>query len=184
MQSTSPVSLTASSLKNCYRSFHYKTTITYNANCTSGVYTQEDLGEGTVKNQTKRFSVSSKQSYLDNEQLIFALRGLSGSDNEKISVFDGGSKQTRTVDISKSSSSSDSFSLFFNSEEKQTLAIDYIPFSVTFSGENPGATQKVFVAKYNEANNKYRNMILQIEAPLSFNLGTLVYKLQKATTFK
>ena len=182
VQSTSPVTLTASSLEGCYRKFHYKTTTTYNAKCTSGVFTQQDLGPNTVKTQTKKFSVSSKRSYLDNEQLFFALRGISGSDAQSISVFDGGSKRVRTVKVSQAKAASVEYELFFNSEEKQTKTIDYVPFSVQFSGENPGATHKVHVAKNTESNT-YRNMILRIETPLSFNLGTLVYKLQKATTF-
>jgi hypothetical protein len=185
VKTTSPISLTANSLKDCYRSFHYKTTTTYNSKCTSGVFTQEDLGEKTVKDMTKKFSISSKRSYLDNEQLLFALRGISGSDQESISIFDGGSKKTRTVNITQDKKAADSFSFFFNGADRQSYAIDYTPFNVSFSGDNPGATQKVWIAKYKEElNNKYRNMILRMETPLSFNLGTLVYKLEKATTFQ
>lgn len=182
VQCTSPVALSANSLEDCYRSFHYKTTTTYNEKCSSGVYTQEDLGAGTVKNEKKTFSISSKRSYLDNEQLIFALRGITSSNDESIFIFDAGSKQTRTVNITQGKTASDTFKIYFNENDLQDYTIDYIPFSISFSGNNPGATQNFFVAKYKEGN-KYRNMILKMESPLSFNLGTLEYNLQKAYTF-
>lgn len=181
-QCVSPVAMTANKLTDCYQSYHYKTTIEYNETATKGTYKREDLGAGTVRNEEKTFSVSSKNSYLDNEQLLFALRGITSSSSQTIESFDVGEKKTRTMSVSKSDAESKEFELYFNSETLATLPIDYVPNKVSYSGSNSGGTQTVFIAQTTE-NNKYRNMILGMEVPLPFNLGTLVYRLTKAYTF-
>lgn len=61
---------------------------------------------------------------------------------------------------------------------RRNTDVSYVPYSLAINDTAPGATQKVWVAETTKAeNNEYRNVILKMETPLSFNLGTLVYEL-------
>lgn len=181
VQSTAPVALSPKKLSDCYQTYHYKTTIEYNEKATKGTYTRTDLGAGTVKNEEKTFSVSSKNSYLDNEQLLFALRGITSSSSQTLSTFDVGEKKVRTINLSKEDAESKNFELYFNGDALATKAVDYVPNKLSYSGSNSGGTQTVFIAKTDELN-RYRNMILGMEIPLPFNLGTISYNLTKVST--
>ena len=57
-------------------------------------------------------------------------------------------------------------------------AINYVPFSVSISSDNPGATQTVWIAKTEDPlKNTYRNVILRLETPIAYGAGSLVYEL-------
>lgn len=178
---TTPVTLTATSLAECYRRYSYTTETIYDENGSGATFTQTDNGDGNVRNVTKKFSIPSKRSYLDNEQLFFALRGISGTESQDLSVFDASSKQIRTVNVRQDDEDTAEFSFSLKGVEG-THAVTYVPFDVSFSGKNSGATKTLWIAK-EQTDNKWRNLILQMETPLSYNLGTLVYTLEKAELF-
>ena len=68
------------------------------------------------------------------------------------------------------------------SEEKSQHTITYRPVSIVLDEKNPGGTQTAWIAKTNDTtNNKYRNVMLRLDTPLSYSLGTLQYTLISAT---
>ena len=86
----------------------------------------------------------------------------------------------QSVSVSKSNAEKTEFSFMIAGKEEAAAKHDvsYVPYSLAINDTAPGATQKVWVAETTKAeNNEYRNVILKMETPLSFNLGTLVYEL-------
>ena len=70
------------------------------------------------------------------------------------------------------------------SEEKVKSTITYRPVSMVLDEKNPGATQTAWIAKKPETSsnsNVNRNVLLRLETPLSYGLGSLVYTLNSAT---
>lgn len=176
----SPNSLSPKFAETSYKHYHYKTSITYNDECTQGLFTYDDLLSETDKVEVleKKFSISSKQSYLDNEQLLFGVRGITSSAAQNISVGLTTSKKATvsTVNVSRASEENATLKFALNGEAASDKAVAYYPYSLKISSDNPGSTRIVWVAS--EA--KYRGVIYRIEDPVSFSLGTLVYTLKEA----
>ena len=132
---------------------------------------------------TSNFSIDTKKyTYLDNEQLLFALRGLDPSSTSapKFLVYNAFADVVQTIKVSFSSETGEDFEIVKNG----TTVKDTIPYysaDVSIDSKNPGATQTAWLAKAIDPSvNTYRNVVLRLEAPLSYNLGTLVYKLKSA----
>ena len=66
-------------------------------------------------------------------------------------------------------------------EEKKSRVINYYPVTLSIDAENPGQSQTAWIAETGNAkDNLYRNVILRLETPISYNLGTLIYELSSA----
>ncbi len=181
----------ASSLESCFDENTYVTTITYNPDYSGEsliVYTyQEDKnGEKETKTYEDKNSFAldtEKFTCLDNEQLAFALRGINPSLNSsaKFNVYSPYVKAPQSVKATFNTATSADFSFTRNGTAiKET--IEYYPVSVVLNEKNEGATQTVWIAKSTSIQaNTYRNVILKLEQPLSYGLGSLVYTLQSAT---
>ena len=185
--STSPKALNTSSLADAYARYNYTVTTTYNDKCTSATCERVDFGgEGTgftaVGNYKKNFSVPQKHTYLDNEQLVIALRGISSKNEQSLSVYNASQRKVQTVKSDMDDVQSGSFHMSLNGEVKD-YTIDYAVTSLQISGINSGEEQRYYIAQNVGESNTFRHMILRMETPLSFNLGTLEYRLIKATTF-
>lgn len=133
----------------------------------------ENSGE-LAEPKTYNFSMSEKYSYLDNEQLLVGLRAMSTSTTSAtVKTFSPFVKALQQVSVS-----------FNSKEESATIdvtengtAISQKPFTyriaeMVIKAQNPGATQTVWIA-----NEKNRNVMLHLETPLSFGIGSLVYDL-------
>ena len=60
-------------------------------------------------------------------------------------------------------------------------AVAYTPVSLSLNENDNGATQTVWYARTtDDANNTYRNVILQMQTAISYNIGSLTYKLTNA----
>ena len=69
--------------------------------------------------------------------------------------------------------------------EKVKKTIDYRSVTMKLSSSNPGATQTAYIATYDNAEmNTHRNVMLKLETPLAYNLGTLVYSLKSINRIK
>lgn len=180
VDSHSPNALSPKLVETSYKHYRYKTSITYNDECTQGLFTYDDLlsETETVEVSEKKFSISSKRSYLDNEQLLFGVRGITSSSAQTVSVGLTTTKKATVgaVSISRSSEENATLNFSLNGEAASDKAVAYYPYTVKMSSDNPGATRTVWVAS--EA--KYRSVIYRIEDPVSFSLGTLVYTLKEA----
>lgn len=124
--------------------------------------------------ETFDFSMGKKYSYLDNEQLLIGLRAMSTSTSSAtVKTFSPFAETVQKISVSFDS---DEASTTLDVTENGTLSakkpFTYRAAELSISATNSGATQTVWIAT-----EKSRNVMLRLETPLSFNLGTLVYSL-------
>ena len=186
VNASSPTAAAATTLEDCYEQFHYSTKVTYNEDCTSGTTTvTQHLTTGETKAKDSSFEIDQgKFSFLDNEQTLFALRGMRNSTTSaKVNVYNPFVLSVQKVAVTVNSDVSESFSFYKNgSAEKESFTITYRPVQFVLDEKNPGATQTAWIAKTIDASkNTHRNVMLQLETPLSYGLGTLVYKLNSVS---
>ena len=169
-----------SDISACYQAFEYSASTVYDADGKGGVGTVVQKDKSPVEN---RFEIDEKNyRYLDNEELLFAIRGLSSSvSSAKLISYSPFANAVQTVGLTFSAEESASFTFLKNGAES-TQTITYRPVSMVLNEKNPGATQTLWVAKTTDAaNNAHRNVILKLQTPLSYSLGTLIYTLSSAT---
>ena len=180
VESRSPSGLSPASLDSAYRDYHYSIQTDYNEDGTAATSVYTDLSTESGDTQTTEFSIGDGYSYIDNEELLFALRGISYASAQQFQVYNASVRRVQNVRVSPSSSDSDEFE-FSLGGQTSARAIEYYPLSISISESNPGATQTAWYAATTSAsNNVYRNVMLRLETPISYNLGSLVYELQSA----
>ncbi len=184
--SHTPVGEKASSLDDCYVEYNYSITTTYDTqgNGTSCVTYQKTKDTEASEGTPSTFStLSDKYNYLDNEQLLLALRAIQSSTmSGTIACYNPFLKKTQTIDFSFNSAESSAFSHTLNGEALASSTISYRKASLTLGEKNPGATQTAKIATVSDsASNTNRNVMLSLETPLSYSLGTLVYTLTAVT---
>lgn len=167
----------ATSLENCYALYDYTVDITYDENYSGTCVISNAENTDTV---TDDFSVSTKKyTCLDNEQLTFALRGVNPdlSSSATFHIYSPFVKATQKIKATFASAEGEDF-VFEKNGEKAKYTIQYHPVSVKLDAKNSGATQTLWIAKTTDSiSNTYRNLILRMEAPLSYNLGKFIYEL-------
>lgn len=187
VKSHSPTTNESTTVSDCYQFYHYEVNTAYDWNGNKGVSTLTYFNEEgeQITTETKEFDVPKEDfRFLDNEQLPFALRGISNTTSSATfwvySPFLGLSQQ---VALTFSEEESAEFSFYrATSEEKQKATITYRPVKMVLNEKNPGATQTIWVAKMTATQeNTFRNVILKMECPVSYNLGSLIYELRSTS---
>ena len=170
----------------CYQKSHYTTSVSYNENCTEGKAVVTYYPEGDVeKVYENTFEIEQKKfSYLDNEQLLLALRAVRNSTSSaKLNVYSPFIETVQKVSWSFESEASAPFT-FTKNDEAINPTITYRVAKMVLDEKNPGATQTVWIAKKPETSsdkNTHRNLMLRLETPLSYSLGSLVYTLNSVS---
>ena len=179
VKSHSPIGSAPETLEDCYTLYEYTSDIDYTE--TSGVSTLT-MGEQMLK---QSFEIDEDgYRYLDNEQLLLSLRAISANTSSaRIRAYSPFASSVQTVAISFSSAASGEFTFTKNgSEEKVTETISYRPVQMKLDENNSGTTQTAWIASTTDSyNNKYRNVMLKLETPIAYNLGTLVYTLSSVS---
>ncbi len=157
---------------------NYSVTVDYQ----SMVSTVTNNDEPNRPNQ-KTFKVedTDKYTWLDNETLLFALRGVNPSSavSHKVLVYAPFSEETQTITATFSAPQEKQFSFVDNGEEKTNKKLTYTSVSLAIDSSTPGQTQTVLIAHASDVQaNEMRNVILSYQAPIAYNLGTLVYTLK------
>ncbi len=179
VESRSPSGLSPASLDSAYRDYHYSIQTDYNEDGTAATSVYTDLSTESGDTQTTEFSIGDGYSYIDNEELLFALRGISYASAQQFQVYNASVRRVQNVRVSPSAVKGGTFE-FLLSGQPHSNSTDYYSLSISISESNPGATQTAWYAATNAANNVYRNVMLRLETPISYNLGSLVYELQSA----
>ncbi len=175
----SPNGTDATKLENCYREYHYTVETLYTGTKGKSTITNHLNNDKTQK--LKTFSAKhSEYSYLDNEQILFALRGM-GTSSTSVSSYQPLEKAKKTVGISVGKKTGGEFEFDIVGKGKEKRAISYRPYTLTFEAKNPGASQTAWIASTtNESANTYRNVMLKFESPIAYSAGSLVYTLTSA----
>ncbi len=181
--SHSPINGTAEKLEDCYFAYDYTVATTYNDDLSEGTTTLTQRAGENTQEKTSTFEIEDDVRYLDNEQLLFALRGVNVSSTSSMATFSVYAPFTRAIQevnaAFSTSTESSNFSFTRNGEQKERN-INYRTVEVSLNTKNPGAKQTLWIAEKAE-NNVNRNLILRMETQVSYELGSLVYTLQTET---
>ncbi len=160
---------------------HQKVATTYEADLSKGTCVVTDVKNNT--STTSTFEIDDKYTYLDNEQLLFALRGLNQKSSPSFYVYAPFSRKVQTVQASFDAVKTDeTFSFDTGANDASELkAIPFYPITLSIDDKHSGAPQTVWLAEMsNPQKNTYRNVILQIRTTLAYNVGTFTYSLTQA----
>ncbi len=183
VESHSPSGPTPKSIEDTYRHYHYKVVTEY-PDASSGKSTFTNLDPDNPSEDIKEFSVSDKYSFVDADQLLFAVRGMEFTSAHEIRTFSFArstkKEETTPVKISPSGEASDEFSFKMNGKDVKA-PIAYYPVTIAYQVKLPGGAQTAWYAKTTDPTaNTYRNVMLKYEKPIDYSLGTLVYTLTSA----
>lgn len=137
-----------------------------------------------IKEFTQEFDPTSKKySWLDNETLLLGLRAIPASvDTATVKVYSPYVDRMQKISLTFSDPDEEEgqeFRLSMNGEEAKNYAIAYRSVTIKINESNSGATQTAWIAKRSQGiNNTYRNMMLRLETPIAYSIGTLVYDLR------
>ena len=190
--STTPLSDHPENLNKdvAYRIYEYSTTTEYDAALEEAKLTYDEVRpEPEARDSEKKIDIGGKGTYLDNEEIAFALRGL---DMSSAFTFRTINPVKRVVEKIGADATPEEVSQPVNftlakvgsSEEPEVInkSIDAFSVGVEYKGANPGYTQTlVYARKTNASNNQYRNFLLEMRVPLLNGIGTLTYTLKSAT---
>lgn len=185
---TPSTSTAPQTLAECYKKYNYTVETTYDENL-NGTSVQTIYYDAKDENTpaeepsvtTTNFTAKDNSyTTLDNEQLLFAIRGISTFSSQKFNVYNNSWKRSQLVGLSAQTETSDEFSLKINGEEKK-VTIAYTPLTLGIQEKNSGSEQTIWVAKTTErTNNLYRNVILSFTVPVYNAYGSFEYKLVEA----
>ncbi len=183
----SPIAVSASSLESAYAKYDMTIKTDYDATCENGTTTITDntKTKDNVKKQT--FSVKhNKYNYVDNEELLFALRCVNPTANasNRFQVYSPFASVVQIIKATYGTLATADFNFAIGEESSSSKKISYYPVTLQLNAKNnnTGASQTVWIAQTSDAqSNTYRNVMLKYEKPLSFDLGTLVFQLKTAT---
>ena len=178
---------TAYSLDTTYSTVNYVVDVVYNgAGGTAVVDNLED--DKPAAERTFKLDDADEYTYLDNEQLLFALRGIDATQTSSpiFLVYSPFSQTAQKIQASYGSKvSGEKFTFKQNGEDTaKDRNFDYYNVTLALQQENSGTSQTLKIAtNSNSKNNLSRNLILEMEVPLSYNLGALTYTLNSAQLF-
>lgn len=190
--STSPETSSPVSLEGAFRTYHYTYDVSYDAGLTTATAVYTDLTEykteegETVRRdpETREYEIEGDTTYLDNEQILFALRGLdlsSGVTFRTINSVMGHVTEAGTSSNTQSSAAVKTAVDFTMDGTAVKQEIDAVEVPLVYRSSPSGQAQTlVYAATTDPNNNTYRNVLLKMEVPVLQSLGTLVYTLKEA----
>ncbi len=189
--SYSPSIGSVDSIDDCYTLYDYSAEIVYNEDGGSAksITVTDNQGNFWKKDAPDSFSIDrSKYTYLDNEQLFFALRGLSNSAMKTTSYVNSYNLSLRRVCnlvlSAKEQGNTTDFkdTLIGGTPVGADTPIPYNAVTLALNEKNQGPAMEIWYAqKVDVAANTYRNVMLKLKENLAYNMGSLVYTLKSAS---
>lgn len=177
----SPVSESPSSLESAYGAYEYTYTTVYDASCANADITVEYTQPENIETITDSVELTGSGTYLDNEEIIFAMRGVNMSSTSAFRSINPVKRAVETVTMSEAPASASERLTFALNGESAEREITTYTFSLGYSGSNSGQPQTYTYAGVTSANdNLYRSVLLRMEVPVLYSLGTLRYTLVSA----
>lgn len=167
-------------LEDCYSKLDYTIQTSYAEDGKSGLSEVSHVEDGKTIEDSKTFKIGDKYSYLDNDQLLFAIRGINPQEKSaaKFYVYAPFSEVVQKIKVNFFSPVGEDFTFKINGTEKKQT-IHYYPVSIGIDAKNAGETQTAWYASYKD-NAALRNVMLRLEIPLHYSLGSFVYTLENA----
>ncbi len=188
VSSHSPASSSAESLDETTVYYHYTFTAAYDKNVTQATltYTKLDGDESSLEDSTRTYDIDDAYTYLDNEQILFAARGmdLGDSASETVYTLNASRGVVQPVTIENSDVLEGTFQINIDSSEMPEggYTLTYNAVTISINETQSGSSQTCYYAETTDAsNNTYRNVMLYMETTLPYSLGALTYTLTDAT---
>ncbi len=171
----------------CHDDYDYTIETTYgDGGKATATVTYRDTDDVKASSDVSNFSYNhTDYSYLDNEQLLLALRAVpTSTSSAEVETHNPFLKSNQRIKLAYSSASNREFSHTFNGEPLATKQISYRSVTMTLNATNPGATQTAWIATTakDTTKNVNRNVMLRLETPLAYNMGKFVYTLTSVNT--
>lgn len=181
-----PVNSSGSTIESCYAEIDYTVDVKYSGSPSNGTATV--VNNKTEKTKTHSFDIDQKKyTYLDNEQLLLALRAINTSvtTSPYFIVYAPFSKSVQTIKADYESKVEGTEFSFTRNGVAFKDTITYYPVKISIEADMPGNKQTAWIAKTTKADsNEHRNVLLRLKTPLAYNLGSLIYTLKSATFSK
>ncbi len=181
--SHSPASSAGNELEACYAAYNYTVVTTYTeaGKASSTITSGSENGESIT---TPDFKYGKGDySYLDNEQILLALRAVSTSTTSgKVETYNPFLQAKQRVSFTFESKTSGEFAHTVNGNALASKNIAYRAVNLVLDAKNPGATQTAWIAATADDpdKNTHRNALLYLETPVSYSIGTFKYTLKSA----
>ena len=167
----------------------YRITTTYGDTNKSVVQSRElknpqDPSEGyKYAAQELSFTRDANYTYLDNDQLLFALRAVNPvlTTSATFEAYAPFSAEMQKISATFSKAETGDFEFAIEGGTKTKYEIHYYPVSMTIQANNSRETQELKIAKFvADSDNTFRNVVLEWTDPIHYSYGSLVYKLTDA----
>lgn len=166
--------------------YEYLYTASYDETLSHTTVTQKDLTKEGAEAVTFERKISGGGTFLDNEQILFAMRGLDMSASFQLRTLNPSSKAVTgvaTTEVPSFETYRANFSMQTGTGEPVEAERDIEAARVTFqyTAANPGQSQTaVFARCTNPDENLYRSVMLYLEIDALYSLGTFRYSLASA----
>ncbi len=183
VNSTTPRASEPKSLAEAIAEYSYTMEVTYGDGTAKSVYT--DLKDAT-KNATAEYKLKDEYTVLDNESLLFAVRGvsLSSEASSYAYVLNPYNRTQEMVGITLVGQNAEAKYTFKNVDagdaEAKEYTVDTNTVTIVRNATLEGKTLTAEYAATKSGANTYRSVMLRLKNPLSFGMGTLIYTLTEA----
>ncbi len=179
----SPSSGSVEKVEDCYFEYHQTVETTYDEDGKGGKSTiTNHKNEDKQTPSTFEIEETDKYTYVDNEQLLFALRCMNNVSGT-LQVYSPFVERVQKISVSAGSSKKEDFANLTINGIQQTAEISYLPITVQLDETNSGMSQTAWIAeKTATGNNTYKNVMLKYVVTMPYTLSELHYDLVSMTT--
>lgn len=181
----SPTTSTPMSYDEAVKYYHYSFETKYDSSLSTATltYTKLDGDESSLKDSSADYEISSSYTYLDNEELLFAIRGMtiSSSSSSTVSVLNASRSLVQNIKITNNGSSTGTYKFDMGDgvpEDGYSITANEI--TIIADSVQSGNSQTAYYAAATTDGNTYRAVMLSLSNTLPYSLGTLTYTLEKA----
>lgn len=176
---TAPRQISPETLEEGYRYFNYVYETTYNLELNRATVSYTDLKEETPEPSVKELTIGKGATFLDNEELLFALRGTNLTSVVTVRSINSLVGQVQTLATANPIATTVELNGATIGGKAGNFTVDAYKVDLAYQTSNPGATQTLWYARPGTPNS-YRGALLCMEVPVMYGLGTLRYTLTNA----
>lgn len=181
----SPTTSAPVSLEEGVKYYHYSFETKYDSalSIASLTYTKLDGDTSSLENYTEDYKISSDYTYLDNEELLFAIRGMtiSSSASTTVKTLNASRNLMQEIQLTNNGSVEGTYKFDMGEEMPEDgYSITANKITVIANDLQSGSSQTAYYAVADADSNSYRGVMLSLSGDLPYNLGTINYTLTKA----
>ena len=186
VHSTSPCTDDPASLQDAVRVYDYTVSVSYDPDENEADVSYQNTGDDAP--QTARVSLRDDMTVLDNETLLFAARGLSLSVGGSVGLctVNPYTAEREVIAVNLTEQKADASYSFIDVDAGETETTEHkITVNTMVFSRDTTLTGSMITAYYAAApvlggENPYRCVMLAMNDPLAYHMGTLVYRLTSA----